>query len=1436
MKHILTTLLLASALTAHAQTITFESASDLTGYMTIITSNATLTQGASFGANSTGGLCFQGNSGASDRGSISYKPMSGDATTFATYQASMLVNVREANDTSADKGELRMGFTTNNAVDTSKPWEFFHKSNPSISLVFKGEHKPAESKTSLLSVEMSSLATAGGAETKAGLLTLNPGTGYFEDWLKVTLTITRTGPTTFAASYALDSVGLDGSSPPVNIFSSSVATFTNAAFGSATSIFQGFACKTEKSKITSMYLDDHSASATAGAPPAPAATAATSVNSSGLAANWLPGTGVAATDYVLELTTQADNFAPNTFINASGTGGQSSGIAIADGATLSQTITGLSPLVSYVYRVIAINSVGASAPSNVITATTPNSNAPPFVNVIADVGPIAAYSPPQTISISGISAGGEPGQTVSITAASSNTAVIPHPTVSYSAPDTTGALTFDPTGVEGSATITVTLDDGQSENATFTRTFLVTVSNPPVMVGFDSAADLSLFNIAATNITNTFSADGGVTGEGGIISQIAAAGSDSSALFLRSQTYPLPGVTQFTTSLMVNLREFDDIASGERKGDIRLGFSPTNSVNTSKPDEFFHKTNHGISVLLKCEHSTTDTTKNRKLECELTSQDGLENKAGKITLTGQTTAVNDWLKLTLSITPAGGNQLICSYTLHDMGADGADAPSALMTSGSYTFTNTTFGAAANLFAGFTVKPDKVNTSAIFVDEHTVSVSTDPPAPPVATAASQITSGSFNANWTPGAGAYATGWIVEVVRGSDAFTAGNFLSATGAAGQSSGIAVSANAVRTLRTSGLLASTEHRYRIRAVNLNGTSAASGIITLMTLPLGENAPPTLDAIADPAPIAMNAGAQTVGLTGISDGGELTQTISIIATSSNTTLIPHPTVNYFSPDATGTLEFTPNAGAVGSSTITVTVNDGGANNASFSRSFTVNVVAPNPTIEFDDPLDMNLVGFTHVAGTSAVHQSAAGMNASGAVLQEGATAGVERVSVGIRPTAYDANSAGYLVSSMMVNFSQVLNAPSNSKDKAELRLGFMANNTPNSGNLKETMNKTAGNASLGVIFKAEHQPATADKFQKLEAELFMGPSDTKAGKQTLLGQGIAMSHWLKVNFYAVRGGLSSFFLTYIIEDWGADGTTFLGQIMGSGPHVFTSSAFGADTSVFAAFTLNGDAAGSGLSQFFLDRYFADVNTTAPHAPIAQEESDLEHTTFTANWSAAALGPEPDGFVVEVCKASDNFAPGTLISATGALNQTQGIVVNDGYASSLAITGLTRQTTYLFRVRAFKGAEQGAMLNIITVVTPYGPGLEYADWRALVFGANAGDDAVAGAQADPDGDGVANLLEWGFNLNALLSDAHLLPQPTISGPYLRLTFQRRHNVTGFSFIPEITSTLRADDWHPEQIVYVSVSEPDANGMETVIVEDELPMAASPRRFMRVCIE
>lgn len=104
-------------------------------------------------------------------------------------------------------------------------------------------------------------------------------------------------------------------------------------------------------------------------------------------------------------------------------------------------------------------------------------------------------------------------------------------------------------------------------------------------------------------------------------------------------------------------------------------------------------------------------------------------------------------------------------------------------------------------------------------------------------------------------------------------------------------------------------------------------------------NTPPTINSISNYT-VCQDAPTTTVSLSGIGDGSTAeTQTVSIAAYSSNTTLMPNPTISYTHPNSTGTLSFKPNAGQSGTVVITVVAQDGGPNNNATTKTFTVNVL-----------------------------------------------------------------------------------------------------------------------------------------------------------------------------------------------------------------------------------------------------------------------------------------------------------------------------------------------------------------------------------------------------------------------------------------------------------------------------------------------------------------
>ncbi|MCH2133869.1 MAG: Ig-like domain-containing protein, partial [Phycisphaerales bacterium] len=127
-------------------------------------------------------------------------------------------------------------------------------------------------------------------------------------------------------------------------------------------------------------------------------------------------------------------------------------------------------------------------------------NAAPTLDAITDLT-IAEDAGLQNIDLDGITAGPGETQTLQVTAISSNPLVIPSPTVTYTSAEATGSITFTPlTDASGSATVTVTVTDAgpdgdlslTADNATFSRTFNVTVTPVNDLPTLDAITDLTI--------------------------------------------------------------------------------------------------------------------------------------------------------------------------------------------------------------------------------------------------------------------------------------------------------------------------------------------------------------------------------------------------------------------------------------------------------------------------------------------------------------------------------------------------------------------------------------------------------------------------------------------------------------------------------------------------------------------------------------------------------------------------------------------------------------------------------------------------------------------------------------------------------------------------------------------------------------------------------
>ncbi len=135
----------------------------------------------------------------------------------------------------------------------------------------------------------------------------------------------------------------------------------------------------------------------------------------------------------------------------------------------------------------------------------------------------------------------------------------------------------------------------------------------------------------------------------------------------------------------------------------------------------------------------------------------------------------------------------------------------------------------------------------------------------------------------------------------------------------------------------------------------------------------------------------------------------------------------------------------------------------------------------------------------------------------------------------------------------------------------------------------------------------------------------------------------------------------------------------------------------------------------------------------------------------------------------------------------------------------------------------------------------YADWRAQAFtGPDATDDLVSGPAVDPNGNGYANLLEFGMGLDPLAPST--APDPVAVtfeiadlgvGPerLIRLAFRRNPAAEEVAWTIQAGITL--DDFAPVPFTQEGTTLQNGDGTETVTWLVREPLAGNLRRFFRL---
>jgi hypothetical protein len=127
-----------------------------------------------------------------------------------------------------------------------------------------------------------------------------------------------------------------------------------------------------------------------------------------------------------------------------------------------------------------------------------------------------------------------------------------------------------------------------------------------------------------------------------------------------------------------------------------------------------------------------------------------------------------------------------------------------------------------------------------------------------------------------------------------------------------------------------------------------------------------------------------------------------------------------------------------------------------------------------------------------------------------------------------------------------------------------------------------------------------------------------------------------------------------------------------------------------------------------------------------------------------------------------------------------------------------------------------------------------ATWRQTHFG-TAQNSGNAADTADPDHDGIINILEYAFDTDPNVPNANPISF-AVMGNHLTVTFKRTHPApTDISYTPQVANDLASGIWHSGPNFTSQTVTNNGDGTETVVVTDNTAIGSAPAHYLRILI-
>jgi hypothetical protein len=128
---------------------------------------------------------------------------------------------------------------------------------------------------------------------------------------------------------------------------------------------------------------------------------------------------------------------------------------------------------------------------------------------------------------------------------------------------------------------------------------------------------------------------------------------------------------------------------------------------------------------------------------------------------------------------------------------------------------------------------------------------------------------------------------------------------------------------------------------------------------------------------------------------------------------------------------------------------------------------------------------------------------------------------------------------------------------------------------------------------------------------------------------------------------------------------------------------------------------------------------------------------------------------------------------------------------------------------------------VLTVLTPF------QVWQRAVFtAAELNDSNISGALADPNGNGLPNLLEYAFHLDPKASTTGNRPTVACDATYVSLTYTQ--NLAASDLVYTVEQSIDLVQWDAAAAVYQTAA---GNGVQTVMAS--VPRNGATKLFLRL---